>query len=280
MGRVNSIRTNVAALNAMKNIEHNTKEMGDEYNRLSSGKRITKAADDPVGLAIGSKLEAKIRSYGAARKNTDQGISLLQTAEGSLNEIQGILIRLRELGIQAASDTSGDDERNLLNIEYQLLMQEVDRIADTTEYNGVRLLNGANDKDSLRFHVGPTSDEANAIEFETNAINVKTDELGIDGLSVEELDSAVEGLEAIDNALFKVSSYRAELGGTQRRLQHTVGHLDNMKLSHQKAKAVIEDTDLAETSTNLVNMRVLQEAGLSTLSGAHRSKNNLIRLLG
>ena len=275
----NSIRTNTASESIRQALGKVTHDETRDYIRLASGKRITQAGDDPAGLAIGNKLEAHVRGLRQATRNANHGISFVQTGEGALNEISSILIRMRELGIQAASDTYGEQERMLIDEEYQQLILEVDRIADSSEYNGYNLLNGENSEGLLSFQIGPNAGEENQIEWDANAVVSTTDELEISDLSVAEIDDARATLENIDAAIDKVSGFRAKMGALQSRLTSTASNLENMTIANDEAKSRIEDTDFAETSSHLVNMRILKEAGISALSGAHNMRTSLLKLL-
>lgn len=276
----NSIRTNIAAQDIQRNIRKSGLEQDTEFHRLSSGKRITKGADDPAGLAIGTRLEAHLRGYRQATRNANSSVSLVQTAEGSLNEVSNILVRLRELSVQAASDTYGDLERELIDKEYQSLVEEVDRIAQSTMFNGTSLLNGENDTGEMRFQVGAFGGDENAISYDVNAIKATASHLGIDGLGVSDKDSAVDSLDTVDEALTFVAEYRAHLGAIQSRVQSTVNHLEEMTINQDKARAQFLDADIPETVSNLASISVLQQAGISSLAAAHRDPQQLLRLIG
>lgn len=271
------IGTNIASMTVQHNVENTTQEMTKSFARLSSGNRIVSASDDAAGLAIGENLKAQIRGLQQAQRNANDGISLVQTAEGSLNEVSNILIRLRELGVQAASDTLGDHERQMVDKEYQSLKEEVDRISKTTNFNGLQLLNG--DGKEMSFHVGAFSGENNVIKWDAGHTDSSASELGISGLNVADRDSAADSLESIDKAILKVNEYRAGLGATQTRLHSTSNSISSMMENMSEARSRIADTDIAAESSRLVKNTILQQAGIAVLAQANSAPRAANRLL-
>lgn len=271
------INTNIASLNARRNLANSSEQTRKSLQRLSSGKRIVNAGDDAAGLSISQNLEAQVRGIRAAVRNTNDGIAVVQTAEGGMNEVSNILIRLRELSVQAASDTIGDDERGFLETEVVQLKTEVDRIAESTNFNGAKLLNGSSD--TLNFQVGAFADESNQIQFESSATNVRTEEIGIDGVSLAERDDALDSMEVIDDAIKGVNGMRANLGAIQNRLQSTVRSLRIADENMSDAKSRVADTDVAEESAALTRNQILQQAGIATLAQANAAPNSALRLL-
>ena len=271
------IATNVSSLVSQRNLEKTSAESNRSLARLSSGQRIVNASDDAAGLAIGNNLEAEVRGLKQAGRNANDGISFVQTAEGGLNEVSNILIRLRELGVQAASDTIGDNERQLIDREYQTLKSEIDRIAQVTNYNGRSLLNGSGG--DLSFQVGAKGGEANTINFEAGATDATLGSLGISGAAVQDKSDAVDSLEAIDEALSKVNIHRANLGALQNRLHsasNNIGmHVENMS----DAKSRIMDTDIAEEASKLARSSILQSAGIAVLAQANSQAGGALKLL-
>ena len=246
--------------------------------KLASGTRITKAGDDAAGLAISEKLKANIRGSRQATRNAGDGISMVQTAEGGLNEVSNILIRLRELSVQSASDTIGDQERSFSNNEFQHLTKEVDRLANTTKFNGLDLLTG--EGDSLDFQIGIHNDDFNdRIKYEPQLTSAKTSDLGIEGLTVESKGDAQGNLEKIDNALFSVNGSRASLGALQNRLQSTINNLEVKVENLSSANSRIRDTDVAQESSNLSKQNILTQAGTSVLAQANVSKQAALKLI-
>lgn len=271
------INTNVAALSASRALQTSSTEQSKSYNRLATGSRITQAGDDAAGLSISEKLKAQIRSLSQAERNANDGVSFIQVAEGGMNEIGNMLIRMRELGIQAASDTIGDTERGFVDKEVQQLKAEVDRIAKVTTFNGTPLLNGEAGKD-LSFHVGASKDDL--ILFKPESYNVKASNLGIDGLDYKSADGAREALDVVDSALNMVNGSRADLGAQQNKLQSTINNLAIQKENYSAANSRIRDTDVASESSKLVSGSILQQAGVSVLAQANMAPQAALRLLG
>lgn len=261
------INTNIASQEVQRNLRVNSSEQEAEFARLSSGKRITKSADDAAGLAIAKKLEASTKGLKMATRNANDAISMVQVAEGGLNESTNILSRLRELSVQAASDTVGQQERGYLNMEYQQLTQELDRIAVTTNYNGKALLVG--EGDTMQFQVGAFGGEENRIEFDAGSTDATVESLGVGGTSVTEKSDASSNLERIDQAIDKVSGYRANLGAMQSRLQSTISNLEIAAVNQDAARSRIEDTDVASSSAKLASINIMKAAGTAVLSQAN-----------
>lgn len=273
------ISTNIAAMAANRSLYNTNEELAKSYKRLSSGQRITEAGDDAAGLSISEHLRAQIRSMNQAERNANDGISFAQVAEGGLTEIANMMIRLRELAIQAASDTVGDKERGFINQEAQSLVSEIDRIANVTTFNGTPLLNGQAEKDHLEFQVGIRNHEEDRIQFNVTENDVTTSSLGIDGLDYAEIDGARESLDFIDEAISKVFESRARLGATQNKLHATVNNLGVAKENLANARSRIADTDVAEETSNLVRQNILQSAGVSVLSQANTAPMQALKLL-
>jgi len=271
------IATNVPSLNVQRNIEKTASETSQSFARLSSGQRINRASDDAAGLSISNNLEAQVRGLKQAQRNSNDGISLVQTAEGGMNEVSNILIRMRELGVQAASDTVGDTERGFINKEYASLKSEVDRIAGSTNFNGTQLLSGAG-KD-LTFHVGAFAGEENKIHYDTSSTNVKTDALGISGLDVLSKDSAADSLAQVDSAITKLNENRSSLGALQNRLHSTSNSLGVAVENMSEAKSRIADTDIAAETSALMKNSILQNAGIAVLSQANSQPQAAMKLL-
>lgn len=272
------IATNIASQSVQKNLREVSNKTDKSLDKLSSGKRITKAADDAAGLAISKNLEAQTKGLRQATRNANDGISLVQTAEGGLNEVSNILIRMRELTVQAASDTVGENERGLLDKEYQQLTTEIDRISQSTTFNGSNLLNG--EGESLDFQVGSFAGEQNRITFQTDVTNATASSIGVSGTGITEKDDALGSIEVIDEAINNISSQRAELGAIQSRLQSTVSNLEVQTINQDSARSVIQDVDVAQESANLAAGQVIKNAGISTLAQANNIPNAALRLVG
>ena len=272
------ITTNVASLNAQKNLAGTNRAMDTSLARLSSGFRINQAADDAAGLAISENLRAQIRGLGQASRNSQDGISLVQVAEGGLNEISNMLIRLRELGVQAASDTIGDTERKFLDVEYQQLKSEIQRVSEVTTFNGYDLLNGTGGIMDVQVgvHNDPFKDR---ISFNTAAANSTLASLGISAENVGTKEGAQISLEAIDNAMVSVNAMRANFGAMQNRLTST---MNNLAIAHENLSAAnsrIRDTDVAKESAELTRNSILKQAGVSVLGQANATQQVALKLL-
>ena len=274
------INSNIAAQAVQKNLGQVNSSVDGELSRLSSGKRIVNSADDAAGLALSNRMEAQVRSLNQATRNANDGIGLIQTAEGGLSEISSILIRLRELSVQSASDTIGDTERAMMNKEYQQLSSEIDRIAQSTVYNGTHLLNGESDEDVMEFQVGAFAGNDNVISFNVNDTDATTEGIGIEGLSVASKDDALESLEALDEAINNVSGQRANLGAVQTRLQTTVSSLQSQTLAQENARSLIADVDVADSTAKLAAGNVKRMAATAALAQANTLPQLALRLIG
>jgi flagellin len=246
--------------------------------RLSSGFRINRAGDDAAGLAISENLKAQIRGLKQASRNASDGVSLVQVAEGSLNEISSILIRLRELGVQAASDTIGPVERQFLNVEYDQLVSEIDRIAAGTEFNGTQLLSGTGSV--LDFQVGTRNDpNIDRLSFDASKADANAAALGVNLTSVADKASAQNALAALDSAIVSVSAMRADFGAIQNRLQSTISNLAVSVENMAAANSRIRDVDVAEETAELTKNNILLNAGTSVLAQANQSAQTALNLL-
>ena len=273
------INTNVTSLAAQRTLGANNAEEASTLGKLSSGSRIVKAADDAAGLAISEKLKAQVRGINQAERNANDGISLIQTAEGGLNESSNILIRLRELAVQSSSDTVGDSERKFTDVEYQNLKQEMERISQVTEFNGKKLLNGSGDK--FDFQIGINNDDfEDRIKYDAAKQNSSLTALGVDELSVGTKESSQVSLAKIDDAIHNVSGQRAELGAIQNRLSSTINNLQSTSENLSAANSRIRDTDFAAESAKNTKMNILTAAGTSVLAQANSQGQAALKLLG
>ena len=274
------IATNVSSLTSQRHLRETRELLDRSLERLSSGYRINRAGDDAAGLAISEKLRAKTRGLVQAQRNASDGISLIQVAEGGLNEVQNILVRLRELGVQAASDTIGARERKYLDLEYQSLKQELDRIANGTEFNGTFLLDGTGG--SLDFQVNTGGENllgVDRISFDAFKLDVNTDKLGMEELSVDSKVNAQTSLTSIDKAIEDVSATRAELGAIENRLSSTIRNvglsIENLSAARSRIKAV----DIAEETAEMTKHNILMQAGTSVLAQANNVPKLALSLL-
>ena len=273
------IATNTASLSAQKSLSKVTSKENDISTKLATGSRINKSADDAAGLAISEKLKANIKSQQQANRNTNDGISMIQVAEGGLSETSNILVRLRELAIQSASDTVGDTERSFTDLEYQNLKQELERISQVTEFNGVKLLDGQGGK--LDFQIGVNNDEfQDRISYDTAEQNASISNLGIDDISVASKDGAQSALASIDSAIEAVSGQRANLGALQNRMMSTSRNLETSIENLSAANSRIRDVDYAKVSAENARNNILSQAGTAVLGQANASGQSALRLIG
>ncbi len=273
------INTNVTSLAAQRTLSANNTEQSQTLGKLSSGTRIVKSADDAAGLAISEKLKAQIRGVNQAERNANDGISMIQTAEGGLSEASNILVRLRELAVQSASDTVGDSERKFTDLEYQNLKQELERISQVTEFNGKKLLNGMGEK--FDFQIGINNDDfQDRIKFDAQKMNSSLESLGMSELGVGTKEESQGSLARIDAAIQNVSGQRAELGAVQNRLTSTINNLQVSSENLSSANSRIRDTDFAAETAKNTKMNILTNAGTSVLSQANAQGQAALKLLG
>jgi len=273
------IATNVPSLAAQRALKKMTREETKTATQLATGSRITSSADDAAGLAISEKLRANIRSSQQANRNANDGISMIQVAEGGLDQTGNILIRLRELAIQSASDTIGDTERKYTDGEYQQLKSEMERISQTTVFNDVELLNGEGDK--LDFQVGAGNDDfKDRISYDTGKINSGIANLGMESESVLTKDGAQSSLTVVDEAINTVSGQRAELGALQNRLMTTSTNLETSVENMSAANSRIRDVDYAEATAKNAQNNIMKQGGISVLSQANQIPAQALRLIG
>jgi len=273
------IATNTTALNAQRQMSITRLALDKSLEKLSSGSRINHAGDDAAGLAISENLRAQVRGIRQAKRNAQDGVSLIQVSEGGLNEIGNILIRLRELSIQAASDTIGDTERGFTDREFQSLKQEVDRIANVTNFNGTPLLNGRAGIFEIQVgtHNNPILDR---VVYNGERSDATLDALKLGGESVATKQGAQLSLAVIDDALVQVNSVRADLGALQNRLQSTINNLAISDENLSAANSRIRDTDFAEEVSEMTKNNILMQSGISVLGQANQTQATTLKLLG
>ena len=267
------VNTNLFSINAQRNLGNVTSRLGANFSRLSSGLRIANAADDAAGLGISERLRSQVRSLGQAGRNAQDGISVVQTAEGSLDEISGSLNRLRELAIQASNGTYTDEDRDIIDGEFQALVAEIDRIAEDTEFNGLSLLNGTN---ALDIQVGV--DAGDTIEIAT--IDLTAGTLALDTLNVQDAAGSQAALGAIDDAIDSVNTERGSLGAIQNRLSSTFRTIQATREGLSAAESRIRDVDVAAETADLTRNSILQQAATSVLSQANVQPQLALSLLG
>lgn len=277
-----SIVTNPASLNAQRNLNRTQSMVGRSLARLSSGLRINSAADDAAGLAISEKLTSQIRSIGQAQRNANDAVSLLQTAEGSMNETSGLLIRMRELAVQAGNDTVGSTERQFLQNELSELRSEVNRIAEVTEFNGLKLVDGS--ATALTFQVGINNSINDRITVGINDMHASqlgtSTALSLSAVNINTITGAQTALSVLDDAITDVSAGRAELGAVQNRLSSTIQNLATVKENLSAANSRIRDVDVASESAALTRNSILMQACVSVLAQANQQPAMALSLLG
>lgn len=273
------INTNVASISAQRALGVTKNNLDNNLRKLSSGERITRASDDAAGLAISEKLKANIRGVRQAKRNSDDGISLIQTAEGGLNEISNIVIRLRELAIQAASDTVGDTERGFSNIEFQNLLEEVQRISQGAEFNGRKLLDGTGGM--VEIQVGIHNDPLNdRIKYDSSVTDATLESLGLVAETIGNKEGAQLSLKKLDDALVRINGTRANLGALQNRLQSASNTLGITEENFSAANSRIRDVDIAAETADQAKNNILSQAGVSVLAQANQSPNFALKLIG
>ncbi|MCU0662761.1 MAG: flagellin FliC [Myxococcota bacterium] len=284
------INTNIASINAQRNLARTEGAMQTSMARLSSGMRITSAKDDAAGLSISENLRAQIRGFAQAERNANDGMSLIQTAEGALNEVSGALIRMRELAVQSATGTLGNDERKYVNAEFQDLLSEINRIASVTEFNGTKLLNGSQST-GITFQVGINNVADDRITASIGATIGSTyasklgDNLGggtsaLQNQSLSAVSKAQKSLGFIDQAIKDISGVRGDLGAIQNRLAITVNNLATQRENLSAANSRIRDVDVAHESVEMTRNQILMQAGVSVLAQANQLPGLALSLLG
>lgn len=272
------VSTNIAAVNAQRNLSGSQMNIQDSLAKLASGSRINKAADDAAGLAISENLKAAIRSTRQANRNANDGISMVQTAEGGLNEIGNIIVRMRELGIQAASDTVGNTERGFVDKEIQQLKNELHRIANVTTWGHTKLLDGS--AQSFDYQVGIYNNEfEDRISFQAGQNVATLDALGLTGLDYNTKEGAQNALQLLDTAQTNVNGMRANLGALQNRLLSTIQNLGVYEENMSAANSRIRDTDVAAASTELTRNTIMLQASTSALAQANQSNSVALNLI-
>ena len=273
-----TINTNIASLNAQRNLSVTQGQLNTSLQRLSSGLRINSAADDAAGLAISENMRGLTRSMNQAVRNANDGISLIQTAEGSLNETSNILTRMRELASESSTGTVGSTERGYIDDEFSKLKSEIDRIANATEFNGTKLLDGTQSGSGMAFQIGARNIDAND-RITMKIGSAKAGDIGLTGTSLATQTGAQSALDAIDTAIKNISSLRGGLGATQNRLQSTINNLQVSIENTTAAESRIRDVDVASESANMTRANILTQAGTAILSQANQSQQSALSLL-
>ena len=272
------VTTNLSSITAQRSMASSQREIQKSFAQLSSGSRITKSSDDAAGLSISENLKSTIRGYGQAQRNANDGISMVQVSEGGLSEISNILTRMRELGVQASSDTVGDTERGFIDKEVQQIKNEMQRIAKTTKWGNQCLLDGSGSE--YVFQININNDDFNdRVAFDASQQDANISTLGVDGFDFSTKDGAREALEVLETAQKTVNGYRANLGAIQNRMISTSDNLGVAIENMSAANSRIRDTDVAQSSAELARNNVLQQASVGVLAQANQSPNMALRLL-
>ena len=272
------INTNLQAMAAQRYLTGNHESQNKALERLASGARINRAGDDAAGLAISEKLKASIRSMRQASRNANDGISMIQTAEGAMNEIGNILIRMRELSVQGASDTIGDTERQFINKEVVNLKDEINRISHSTEFNGTKLLDGTSPP--LDIQIGINNNAGlDRFVYDAPSRNTTLDGLGLDGVSITSREDSQQNLKQLDSAITKLAENRASLGALQNRLGSALNNLSIYRENLEAANSRIRDTDMAEETSELAKQNILSQANISVLGQANQNPQAVLKLL-
>ena len=267
------INTNMGSENAVRLLDRTSKEMSTSMERLTSGLRINRTADDTAGKAVANTMTAQIRGTDMAMRNANDGISLVQTVDGAVEETVNMLFRVRELAIQSANETYTSVQRDQMNLEVSQLRTEIDRISDTTKFNGINLMNSAN---VISIHAGWETAVDNTMKISLK--NMAASALGVIG-TIRTAASALGVASQVDAALASIATTRAGFGALQNRMEYTISNLQNVNENITAARSQIQDADFAKESANLARTQVLQQAGMSMLSQANQSTQNVLSLL-
>ncbi len=273
-----SVASNIASLNARRNLSSTHKNLNQSIERLSSGLRINRAADDAAGLAVSESMRTQLRGLQQAERNSQDAISLIQTAEGGLQEVTNVLSRMRELAIQAANEGTMDTtQRGNLQQEFDLLESELNRIVNVTEYNGQQLIDGTVSS-GISFQIGMRNSDNDRISVALQSVSATA--LGLDTGALSTASQAQAAVSALDAALTTVNTQRGTLGATQNRLEMTISNLLNMEENLSAADSRIRDADIAEESARLSRAQILEQAGTSVLAQANQLPQSVLSLIG
>ncbi len=272
------VNTNTASLNAINNLNRTNRDLTGTYSRISSGMRISRAAHDAAGLGVAESLETQSTSGRQAMRNTNDGISIIQTAEGATEQVSDILVRMRELAVQSSSETLADDERAYIQTEFEQLSDEIDRIAAATTFNGVALADGTNTSLDVQVGINNTADDR--ISLTLGDLTAAT--LGVDtaGADLSTVTGAQAAIDTFDVALDSVSSIRSDLGAVQNRLDSALANMETYVENLEGAESQIRDADFAYETAELAKQQILQQAGVSVLAQAKNMNQGVLNLLG
>jgi Flagellin and related hook-associated proteins len=272
------INTNVSALNAYRNLSSTQNDLSKSLEKLSSGLRINRAADDAAGLAISEGLRSQVNGLNVAARNAQDGISVIQTAEGALTEVHAILQRVRDLAVQAGNDSNNTKSRDAIKTEIDALAEELTRVAESTNFNGIKLLNG--DNATLTFQVGAGSTAAeDQIAVDLSVADISAIATAIAGLTVDSAATALTSIGTVDTHITSVSTARAELGAAQNRFESTINSLNVAAENLSAAESRIRDTDMAAEMVKFTASNILSQAGTAMLAQANQANQGVLQLL-
>jgi flagellin len=271
------INHNLSSLTAQRNLSNTGRSLGKAFERVSSGLRVNSAADDAAGLGVAENLEAASRSARVAMRNTNDGISVVQTAEGATSEVGNILKRMRELAVQSSSETLESTERGYIQDEYSALASEVDRIAQVTEFNGLKLTNNSNTTLAIQVGVNNTTNDRISISMG----DLQSSTLGVDtsSMSLNSAASAQSAISTLDTALDSVNGYRSSYGAVQNRLTDSLVNLEVYSENLVSAESRIRDADFAHETAEMAKLQIMQQAGLSVLSQTGAAQQGVLSLI-
>jgi flagellin len=274
-GFIMRINNNISAMNSYRNLTTVNESVDKSMEKLSSGLRINRAGDDAAGLAISEKMRGQVKGLTMATKNSQDGISMIQTAEGALNETHSIIQRMRELAVQSSNDTNTDSDREKIQLEVNQLVEEIDRVGNTTEFNTQVLMDGNFKDDGVLYHIGANKDQNVNLKFN----DMRSDALGLGGIQMSNQEDANTAIKTIDAALENVSTERAKFGAMQNRLEHTINNLRVSGENLQAAESRIRDTDMASEMVKLNKDKIISQSGTAMLAQANTTPQNVLQLL-
>ena len=269
------INNNISAMNSYRNLTTVNESVDKSMEKLSSGLRINRAGDDAAGLAISEKMRGQVKGLTMATKNSQDGISMIQTAEGALNETHSIIQRMRELAVQSSNDTNTDSDREKIQLEVNQLVEEIDRVGNTTEFNTQILMDGNFKDDGVLYHIGANKDQNVNLKFN----DMRSDALGLGGIQMSNQEDANTAIKTIDAALENVSTERGKFGAMQNRLEHTINNLRVSGENLQAAESRIRDTDMASEMVKLNKDKIISQSGTAMLAQANTTPQNVLQLL-
>ena len=270
-----SVNTNVTSMNAQNQMAKSQEALKTSFARLASGMRINSAADDAAGLGVAKSMNAQVRSYAVAERNTNDGISMLQTADGGAEQVHGLLTRMRELAVQASNGSNSSNDLANINTEYQQNLQEIDRVAGSVQFNGINLLAGASASKSFQVGIGTAATDKISVNFG----GVDATNLAVNGSDVSSTANAQTAITKLDTAIQSLSGTRAQFGASMNRFSSAVSNLQSMQTNTSAALSRIQDTDIAHETATLSKNQVLSQAGASILSQANQTPQVALSLL-